>query len=294
MKKLIVCLCLPIISLMAIEKMPLQEKNPYIRDESSVMTNESEVQFFEEKPVTSSKPVEIQTETTTSSLDLKEIYFSAPIIFTLLFAMSVYALTLWVVSLLTFKEKNFMPKEFSKTLRHHLFQKDEDKALEISARENNLLAKMMTAAFLTKNLGPQVMIDSMKSEGRRASSPFWQRLTVLNDIVMIAPMLGLLGTVMGMFYAFYDINRSVESINALFDGLGIAVGTTVFGLLVAIASMIFSTTLKYRLSRLATLVEKEALSLARLIILPENNAKEQITALQKKTTERKRTVKAKG
>jgi biopolymer transport protein ExbB len=105
----------------------------------------------------------------------------------------------------------------------------------------------------------------MKSEGKRAGAAFWQRLSLLNDIVVIAPMLGLLGTVIGMFYAFYDVNRSVESINALFDGLGIAVGTTVMGLIVAILAMMFHTTLKYRVVSALSLVENEALTLSALI-----------------------------
>ena len=109
------------------------------------------------------------------------------------------------------------------------------------------------------------MIDSMKSEGKRASTAFWQRLSLLNDIVVIAPMLGLLGTVIGMFYAFYDVNRSIESINALFDGLGIAVGTTVMGLFVAILAMIFHASLKYRVVKTLSLVENEALTLTALI-----------------------------
>jgi biopolymer transport protein ExbB len=109
------------------------------------------------------------------------------------------------------------------------------------------------------------MIDAMKSEGKRASATLWQRLSLLNDVVIIAPMLGLLGTVIGMFYAFYDVNRSIESINALFDGLGIAVGTTVVGLIVAILSMVFYTMLKYQLVKTISHVENEALVLLPLI-----------------------------
>ena len=68
-----------------------------------------------------------------------------------------------------------------------------------------------------------------------------------------------------MFYSFYDVNRSIESINALFDGLGIAVGTTVMGLIVAILAMIFYTTLKYRLVRTLSLVENEAVFISTLM-----------------------------
>jgi biopolymer transport protein ExbB len=105
------------------------------------------------------------------------------------------------------------------------------------------------------------MTETMKTEGKRLTSHLWQRLALLNDIAIVAPMLGLLGTVIGMFYAFYDVNRSIESINALFDGLGIAVGTTVAGLIIAILSMLLATTLKYRLVKNLSLVENTALTI---------------------------------
>ena len=109
------------------------------------------------------------------------------------------------------------------------------------------------------------MLEMMKAEGRRLSISYWQKINILNDIAIIAPMLGLLGTVLGMFYAFYDLNRSAESISALFDGLGISVGTTVGGLVVAILALMFHAITKYRLTRQLTYVEATAESLAQTI-----------------------------
>jgi biopolymer transport protein ExbB len=128
-----------------------------------------------------------------------------------------------------------------------------------------MFGAIISAGLRARGSGTQIMIDAMKSEGKRTSAGLWQRLSLLNDVVLIAPMLGLLGTVIGMFYAFYDVNRSIESINALFDGLGIAVGTTVVGLIVAILAMVFYTTLKYQLVRTISRVENEALVLFPLI-----------------------------
>jgi len=88
---------------------------------------------------------------------------------------------------------------------------------------------------------------------------------MLNDIAIIAPMIGLLGTVLGMFYAFYDVNRSIESISTLFDGLGVSVGTTVAGLLVAIVALILHSTAKYRLVQALAQVENNAQKVATLI-----------------------------
>ena len=198
-------------------------------------------------------------------LDLKKIFGSAPIIYTMLSILSIAALGLWIYSLITFRTKDIMPETFRKELRTLLETAQYDQAKILCTKRENLLASLVKTGLTTRNLGPEVMIDAMKSEGKRASTAFWQRLSLLNDIVVIAPMLGLLGTVIGMFYAFYDVNRSIESINALFDGLGIAVGTTVMGLIVAILAMIFYTTLKYRVVRTLSLVENEALTLSALI-----------------------------
>lgn len=198
-------------------------------------------------------------------LDLKSVFTSAPIIYSLLSILSVASMGIWLYGLITFRAKDIMPEKFRNELRTLLIAEQYDQAHKLCSGKENLLSSIMKMGLSTRNLGPQVMIDAMKSEGKCAATAFWQRLSLLNDIVIVAPMLGLLGTVMGMFYAFYDVNRSIESINSLFDGLGIAVGTTVMGLIVAIIAMIFYTTLKYRVVSTLSLVENEALNLSALI-----------------------------
>lgn len=198
-------------------------------------------------------------------LDIKKVFASAPIIYSLLTVMSVAAFGIWLYSLYMFRTKDIIPVRFRNELRALLEKEQYEPAKKLCSEQGNLLAALIQTGLTTRKLGAQVMMDAMKSEGKRASTAFWQRLSLLNDIVIIAPMLGLLGTVIGMFYAFYDVNRSVESINALFDGLGIAVGTTVMGLIVAIFAMILYTTLKYRVVNTLSLVENEALTLSALI-----------------------------
>lgn len=198
-------------------------------------------------------------------IDLKSIFSASPIIYSLLALMSIASMGIWLYSLITFRAKDIMPEVFRKDLRRLLEQEQYDQAQKLCESKENILSNLIKTGLTTRPLGPQVMIDAMKSEGKRTATAFWQRLSLLNDIVIVAPMMGLLGTVIGMFYAFYDVNRSIESINALFDGLGIAVGTTVMGLIVSILSMIFHTTLKYRVVRTLSLVENEALTLSSYI-----------------------------
>lgn len=198
-------------------------------------------------------------------IDFQKVFFSSPFIYSLLTLMSVASLSVWIYSLVTMRKKEIIPDAFCQELKSLLRERQYDAAKQLCERSHNLFSSLIRVGITTKGFGASVMIDSMRSEGKRIATPLWQRLAFLNDVAIIAPMIGLLGTVIGMFYAFYDVNRSVESINTLFDGLGVAVGTTVAGLIVAILAMIFSTSLKYRLIKTLSRVENESLALSALL-----------------------------
>ncbi len=204
-------------------------------------------------------------ETFTTTLDVKEIFSASPTIYSVLIILSIAAVSIWIYCLLTFREKNNMSTQVIKDVKTYLLNKEYEKAINYCNCQGHLFASIISSALNVRSHGPQFVAETMKSEGIRFSTKFWQKINLLNDIVIIAPMLGLLGTVVGMFYAFYDVNRSIDSISALFDGLGIAVGTTVVGLIVAILAMIFHATLKYRLVKMLNTVENEAFALCHLI-----------------------------
>lgn len=204
-------------------------------------------------------------ETFTTTLDVKEIFFASPAIYSVLIVLSIAAVSIWIYCLLTFREKNNMSIQVIKDVKTYLLNKEFEKAINYCNCQGNLFASIIASALNVRVHGPQFVADTMKSEGQRFTTKYWQKINLLNDVVVVAPMLGLLGTVVGMFYAFYDVNRSIDSISALFDGLGIAVGTTVVGLIVAILAMIFHATLKYRLVKMLNTVENEAFALCPLI-----------------------------
>ena len=198
-------------------------------------------------------------------IELKKVFSSAPFIYASLLILSIVAVSIWAYSLLLFRQSRIAPEELVTELKKLLTQREYAKARELCEENQKIFGSIVLAGLSTRSLGAQVMMDAMKSEGRRSTAPCWQRLSLLNDVAIVAPMIGLLGTVVGMFYAFYDVNRSVDSVNALYDGLGISVGTTVAGLVVAIVAMILHTTLKYRLIQTLSLLENEALAFSPLI-----------------------------
>ncbi len=219
--------------------------------------------FEEQAPAADGKQVK---KTFITRLNMQEIFFASPVIYSILIIMSMVSLIIWLYSMFSFRLKDMMNKNIINQLQQLLLLKKYDEAVRF-CQENSrsLFANIIASGIMVRKFGPQFMLETIKSEGRRATVSSWQRISLLNDIILIAPMLGLLGTVIGMFYAFYNINRSMESIASLFDGLGIAVGTTVAGLIVAIIAMIFYSLLKYRLTKRLNAVEKEAVSLSNLI-----------------------------
>lgn len=228
----------------AAEEMPLIEKTaPPIKE-------------IQKEPANSIATIEI---------NLREVFSGSPIIYSILLLLSVSAVCIWLYSMFTVRALEFLPPKLIKDLRSKLISNQFDEALDICSKEKHFFCKMLASGILARKHGISPMVDTMKAEGKRRTVTFWQRISLLNEVAIIAPMLGLLGTVMGMFYAFYDLNRSIESVSLLFDGLGISVGTTVAGLIVAILAMILHSVAKYRLVRILTTVENEAQTFAALI-----------------------------
>lgn len=226
----------------------------------------------EEEPmvVTSPSPLQMIQEETKKSIEtieinLRQVFKGSPIIYTVLFFLSTMSVCVWLYSMFTIRSFDFLPPKLVKELRTKLVSNQFDEALDLCVKEKHFFCKMLASGILARRHGLNVMIDTMKAEGKRSTVAFWQRIGILNEIAIIAPMLGLLGTVMGMFYAFYDLNRSVESVSLLFDGLGVSVGTTVAGLIVAILAMILYSVAKYRLVKTLASVENEAQTFATLI-----------------------------
>jgi len=201
----------------------------------------------------------------TAQLDLFQVFRASPIIYSLLLGLSLFAFVVWFYSFFTIRLGAMIPGDFIQHMRGLLSERQYEAALISCQKAKHFSGNVLASGLLTREHGHQVMVSAMQAEGKRCGVTLWQRISLINDVAIISPMLGLLGTVVGLFYAFYDVNRTPDTLAAIFDGLGIAVGTTVAGLIVAILAMIFSATLKFRVVRLLNSLENETLALGNLI-----------------------------
>ena len=204
-------------------------------------------------------------EQVNSVLDLGKVFRGSPMVYSTLLVLSIFSFILWLYSLLTLKISDMMPTSFVEKMEQQLQEQRFEAALKTCEEESNFASNIIASGINVRKRGSQVILDTIQAEGKRCATSLWQRISLLNDVAVIAPMLGLLGTVLGMFYAFYDNNQTPESVAAIFDGLGIAIGTTVAGLIVAILAMVFQTTLKLHIIKILSHIENQSLRIGNLI-----------------------------
>lgn len=189
------------------------------------------------------------------TIDLKNAFDASPVIYSILLGLSMASLTVAITAYLEMSKKLYIPQTALEKAKEKIITCRYDEAREVLDKQSEAIAHMLSGVLDTRKYGLINMKEAMKLVGKRQTLGCWQKISILSDIALLAPMIGLLGTVLGMFYAFYDVNRSIESLASLFDGLGVSVGTTVAGLLVALFSMGFQTLLKHRLISKSSKVE---------------------------------------
>jgi len=99
--------------------------------------------------------------------------------------------------------------------------------------------------------------DVVEAEGARQSESIEGQPQFLMDIAVVAPMIGLLGTVFGMMIAFNAVSEQIAVVRptALVAGVNKAMLTTAFGLVVGIPSMMFYAYFRRRASQLVSVLE---------------------------------------
>ena len=99
------------------------------------------------------------------------------------------------------------------------------------------------------------------AEGGRIAAQLMASVDWLADIAAIAPLVGLLGTVLGMFQAFggiaADVTAGAKPL-VLAQGVSQAIVTTIFGLVVAIPALLFHAIFRRRAGRRIAELEERA------------------------------------
>lgn len=160
-------------------------------------------------------------------------------------ALSFVALCLILYYLLSIRGGTLYPKAFMREAEDAAAAGDAE-ALRALCSENDCAAARILGAAAEQVVGDAsssyaAIHDAVEDEGARQASILWQRIQYLQDVAIVAPMVGLLGTVLGMMTAFGGMDSAANIANktqALTSGVGQAMYTTAGGLVVGITAMI--------------------------------------------------------
>lgn len=179
-------------------------------------------------------------------------------------ALSALALTMAIYFAITLTEKALVPPEQVKQIRNYLREGRFDDIVRLCRRSTGMFSKVVLAGVLRGDSDPASVSAAMESVGRREAENVMRRIRFLSDIATVAPMLGLLGTVLGMINAFNFIAFDISVVKpvALAGAVAQALVTTAAGLIVAIPSMCFFYFFRARLQTMFGKIEEVAMEIA--------------------------------
>ena len=127
------------------------------------------------------------------------------------------------------------------------------------------LAQILAAGLKNVKSTPQLMKEAIDDTGRAVAHELERFLTTLGTIASISPLLGLLGTVIGMIEIFGSQAPSGSNPIVLAHGISIALYNTAMGLIVAIPSMIFYRHFRNKVDSLIVEMESQAVKLVEIL-----------------------------
>lgn len=133
-------------------------------------------------------------------------------------------------------------------------------------RVGSPLGAILATGLSNSRFGREIMKESIEEVGRQVAHDLERYLTALGTISAITPLLGLLGTVVGMIKVFSAImSQGVGDPGVLAGGISEALITTAAGLAVAIPSLMFHRYFEGRVDDLVLNMEEESLKLIEMI-----------------------------
>lgn len=133
-------------------------------------------------------------------------------------------------------------------------------------RADSPLGEILAAGLLNSKHGRDIMKESIEESASHVIHDLEKYLSLLGTIAMISPLLGLLGTVVGIIEAFMAVTTSgLNDPTMLAGGISKALITTAGGIVVAIPAMIMHRYFIRHISSITVEMEQQAIKLVDIV-----------------------------
>lgn len=187
-----------------------------------------------------------------------------------IFLLSVLAVYLFVERLLVLKRARTDPRRFMEHVGTYVRAGDISGAVGYCRAHDTPIARILQRGL--ERLGRPIseIQDAVQAAGKHETYELEKRTDLLASTAAIAPMLGFLGTVIGMIRAFQEVQLAVGAASpaALASGIWEALVTTAFGLTVGILALFAYNFLLNRIARAVNGMERAATEFIDLLQSP--------------------------
>ncbi len=184
----------------------------------------------------------------------------------ILLGLSVLSLTIVFERAWSLRRSVVIPLKDVQLIEKSVRDGDVKQAMTVCQSHNTAMSRILWVALANRGVHRSVMKEILEESGRQEVAHLDRYIGVLGLVAAIAPLLGLLGTVIGMIEVFQQISLvGVGKADVLAGGISKALNTTAFGLVVAIPSIVAYRFYESRVDRFVIEIEAHALRFVELL-----------------------------
>lgn len=183
-----------------------------------------------------------------------------PLIFASIVAVAIIVERFWALRAEAVAPKSLLP-EVSRMVSQGGITRETCSKLA----KHSLLGEIFAAALLNSNNSREVIKESVEESGRVVIHKLERYMNTLGTIATVAPLLGLLGTVIGMVELFGAFTSTGHDVAQFARGISVALYNTAGGIVVAVPAMIFYRYFRGRIDSFIVDMEQEAIKLVEII-----------------------------
>jgi biopolymer transport protein ExbB len=199
-----------------------------------------------------------------------EIFQSGGLLMWPLLLCSIVALAIVAERFWSLQKRNVAPAELlQQVLDHEKANRISDDLLKLLVKSSPL-GRLFAVGLVNRDHGREIMKEAIEEEGNIVVHELDRYLNTLGTIAAITPLLGLLGTVIGMIQVFTSITPEVMSQGIgdptiLAAGISKALITTAAGLSIGIPALMFHRYFKGKVHALTVEMEQQSVKLVEII-----------------------------
>src|SRR6266850_2512038 len=162
------------------------------------------------------------------------------VVYVLLGVTSVVGLTFIIERAFALRWRRVVPNEIEAAVQSCHTPEDVPMLKRVCQQHDSPMSRLLLAAAEHLHWPKADTVDAMQTRARHELVRLERGLVVLEIIVGIAPLLGLVGTILGMITTFGDVGKEgLTDAAKLAQGISLILRATLFGLLIAIPALIF-------------------------------------------------------